>query len=363
LLTDFYFQEGIISDGDGEYLPGVDNCVWIIAPQGADRIYLEFRFFDMSPDYHYNIVNVDVCQDVFCTSSSPLKGSPFMQTPGASPFRDIATASTGFVRVSFPAIWSGHTQARFVLYYSTDVSRNSVPSGLITGSWHYVSAVVESVNQSSFSASIYVNGTLFVGPAYSLMEASSGLAFAGHSGIALGRSYPMSAPFGYFMGFVDELLVIDRVILGYEVLSVMNMSCSKVPQTIMCFSFDRATVSMNGSIYDGGSGWPSKAVSVSQDRFQPWCITRNDGGALSAYYTSYLLPFATSWGFCTSKARLPGVDFDYDAQTLNLLTKTIENKNHEFSLKNLPGCSNIPLIVSNNTAGRYVYKFIREKNK
>ncbi len=308
----------------------------------------------MSPDYQYNIVNIDVCQDVTCTSYSALAGSPFMQTPGASPFREIATAPTGFVRVRFPAIWSGHTQARFVLYYRTDFSKNNVPSGLITGSWHYVSAVVEPVNETSISASIYVNGTLFAGPAFSLLEVLSGRSFAGHSGIALGRSFPMSAPFGYFMGFVDELLVVDRAIVGHELVSVMKMSCSKVPKTTLCFSFDRATVSMNGSIYDHGSDWPSHAVSVSQDRFQPWCITRNDGGVLASYFASYLLPYAISWGFCTSKARLPGVDFEYDAQTLDLLSRSIEGKNHEFRLKNLPGCSNAPLIIAHNTAGRYV---------
>jgi hypothetical protein len=332
----------------------------MIAPPGAGRIGLEFLFFDMSPDYQYNLVQIDVCQDVTCTSSSPLPGSPFDQTPGASPLRGIATAPTGFVRVSFPAIWSGHTQARFVLYYSTDLARNSVPSGLITGSWHHVSAVVESFNKSSFSVSIFVNGSLFAGPAYSLLKASSGLAFAGQSGIALGRSFPLSAPFGYFMGFVDELLVSDRAISGFEVVSIMNLSCSEVPKTVLCFSFDGDTVSRDGSIYDHGSVWPSQAVSVSQDRFQPWCITRNDGGVLATYFASYLVPYAISWGFCTSKARLPGVDFDYDAQTLELLTRKIERENHEFHLKTLTGCSNVPLIIANNTAERYfkVYRFI-----
>jgi hypothetical protein len=323
----------------------------MIAPTGVDHIYLQFLFFDMRPDEYYNVVEIDICNDVTCTSSSPLPGSPFSHTLGAVPLRDKVTAPTGFVRVHFPAIWSGHTQARFVLYYSTNLTWNTVPSGLIAGSWHYVSAIVESVNDS-FSTSIYVNGTLFAGPVYSSLEASSNLAFAGLSGIAIGRSYPMSSPFGYFKGFVDELSVVDQVILENELVSNMKIPCSKIPRTIFCFSFDRDTISMNGSIYDRGSSLPSQAVSVSQDRFLPWCITRNDGGELFYDMTSFVLPYALSWGFCTSKARLPGVNFDYDAEPLDRLTRIFEQRSHEFHLKELPGCSNIPLIIAHNTAER-----------
>jgi hypothetical protein len=272
--------------------------------------------------------------------------------PDSSPVRDIATAPTGFVRVSFPAIWAGHTQARFVLYYNTDPTRNNVPPGLITSSWHYVSAVVKTINESTFSASIYVNGTLIAGPVYSFLKDSSGLAFAGQTGIALGRNYPMSAPFGYFMGLVDELIVMDQSISGTDVMSIMKISCFNVPQTVLCFSFDRSTLSKNGSILDIGSGLPSHAVAVSQDKFLPWCITRNDGGNLLLDISSNLHPYGLSWGFCTSKARLPGAGFEYDSNTLDALKGTFEEVTNEFHLKNLSGCSNIPLIIDGNTAGR-----------
>ncbi len=333
--------------------------MWVIAPPGADLIHLEFLFFDMGPDYIYNNVVIDMCYDITCSDSSPLPGSPFEMHAGASPLRDIASATTGFVRVSFPAVGSEHTQARFVLYYSTDSAKKKNPPELSINSWHYIAAVVESVDESSFSASIYVNGTIIAGPAYFLFEDRSGLAFAlaGQSGIALGRSQPMSAPFGYFTGKVDELLAVDRNMLGDEMGLIMNMSCSNVPHTLLCYTFDRTTVSANGSLQDLGSGLSSHAVAVRQDRFMPWCITRNDGGQL-VLDSLGTIPYAVSWGFCTSKALLPGVGFSYDANALDFLSKTVEKDSYEFNLKELPGCSNIPLIIESNTAGRCVCYFL-----
>jgi hypothetical protein len=324
----------------------------MIAPPGADRVHLKFLFFDMSPEYSYNLVVIDVCQDIVCSSFSSLPGSPFDMTPYTSPPRDIATSSTGFVRIKFPAAWSGHTQARFVLYYNTDSAKNNVASGLITNSWHYVSAVVRTMNESIFSASVYVNGTLFAGPVYSRLKGTSGFAFAGQSGIAIGRSYPMSAPFGYFNGYMDELVVMDRIILGSDLTLIMKSSCSEVPQTVLCFSFDSATVSTNGSITDLSSGFPTHAVTVSQDRFLPWCITRSDGGNLVLNYGGLNEPYERSWGFCTTKPRLPGSGFDYEANTFELLSGTLGGISDDYQLKNLTACSNIPVIIAGNTAGR-----------
>jgi hypothetical protein len=232
----------------------------------------------------------------------------------------------------------------------------------MTTSWHYVSAVVESINHSTFSASIYVNGTLFAGPAYLQSDGSPGVAFAGQSGIALGRNYPMSAPFGYLIGSIDELIVMDRIVSGDETISIMNISCSKVPQTVLCLSFDRTTMSTNGSVQDLGSGWPSHAVSVNQDRFLPWCMTRNDGGNLLLDYLGPPQAYDLSWGFCTSKARLPGAGFDYEPKILDLFRTTLEEISNEFQLRNLPGCSNIPLIILQNSAGRYGYQFILKES-
>jgi hypothetical protein len=311
----------------------------------------------MSPDYIYNFVEIDVCTDVSCASSTPLQGSPFLSLPGSPAFRDIATASTGFVRVTFPAIWSGHRQARFVLHYKTDSATfndNNVRPGLVTNSWHYVSAVVDVMNESTFSASIYVNGTLFAGPVYSFLEDSTGLAFAGQSGIALGRSYPMSAPYGYFMGYMDEFLIIDGVISAHNVELNMKTSCANVPQTLLCITFDRKTVLTNASFQVFGIGQQFSAAPVNQDRFLPWCITRNDGGNLVLNYITNNFPYDKSWGFCTRKVRLPGLAFNYDPEILlSLLEEPLEPISGLLHLKtNLPGCSNFPLVISRNTAGR-----------
>ena len=225
---------------------------------------------------------------------------------------------------------------------------NNFRSGLRTGSWHYISAVVEPINDISNSASVYVNGTLFAGP-FLFSRNASGLAFAGQYGISLGRSYPMSAPFGYFEGYVDELMVVDRIMLGS-----LEVPCSAVPETILCYSFDKATVMANGSFHDLGSGQPSNAVPVSQDRFLPWCITMNDDGELVIDDFLPEQPYGVlSWGFCTSKARLPGAGYDYDAEMLSsLLSDELEIGFDEFRLKNLPGCSNTPLVFDGNNAGR-----------
>ena len=360
MSTEPSFQEGIISDGDGKYLAGSQSCQWTIAPPGASNINLQFTFFDMSPDYIYNQVYIDICHDVACTESIAFPNSPFELLPGSSPILDIGSASTGFVRVRFPAKWSGHTQARFALYYSTDLNAKTGSSGINTGSWHHVSAVIESMNESSFSASVYINGTLFVGPFYSSQQNKSGLSFAGESGIAIGRSYPMSAPFGYFKGYIDELVVMDRII---NLTSLMKTSCMNVAQTALCFSFDRATVTANG-FRDLGTVPPANAVTVNQDRFLPWCITRNDGGELVLFNVQQEYPFGLSWGFCTDVAYLPGRGYDYDAETLyKQWGETFEGNTTDFNLKNIPGCSNIPLIIDGNTAGRYVLEFYaKERN-
>ena len=303
----------------------------------------------MTPDTAYGKVVIDECSDDTCTDATPFSGSPFKTSSTPHQIYDLGTTSTGFVRVGFPAQWSGHTQARFVLYYNTNLtSMNLVRSGLPKGSWHYISAMVEPINENSNSASVYVNGTLFAGPVFFLRNAS-GLAFAGQHGISLGRSYPMSAPFGYFKGYIDELMVVDRIISAS-----LEVSCSAVPETILCYSFDKATVLANGSFYDLGIGQSSNAVPVSQDRFLPWCITMSDGGELVIDDFLPEEPYGVlSWGFCTSKARLPGAGLNYDAEMLNsLLSEEYEKGFDEFRLKNLPGCSNAPLIFDGNVAGR-----------
>ena len=126
-------------------------------------------------------------------------------------------------------------------------------------------------------------------------------------------------------------------------------------RTILCFSFDRSTVLMNGSLQGLGAEWQPQANPVSQNRFQPWCSTRNDGGELMVYYNGFAQAYDHSWGFCTSKARLPGAGYNYDDGNLSFLTETFNKVSSEFKLEDLTGCSNIPLILKGNTAGRWVH--------
>ena len=350
-------QQGAVSDGDGQILPGSDNCEWIIAPVGAESIELHFEFFDMTPDYNYDYVVIDVCSDVECSTSTALTGSPFKSFPNNAPVLDLPTASSGFVRVSYPTIWSGHTQARFVLRYvgvSSRLLANATCPGLYMDSWIHLSVVVEGINSSAFGASMYVNGTLVAGPIYGSHVTESGSPFAGESGAALGRVFPMSSPFGYFSGGMDNLVLISKSLSGPDLDKLARSACAHVPQAISCFSFERSLISMNGTFVDTGCCEPADAIPVSEDKFLPWCVTRNDDGyILVEDITSELLvEFEQSWGFCTNQTRVPGLDFDYVAEELGSLQSMLSDESNVLGLTDLSGCTRIPLLLEGNSAKR-----------
>lgn len=74
-------QNGTISDGDGPYIPGEDDCSWIIAPTGARSIHLvisklELGGLDSSDNEELRIV---VCKDMECINPVDIAGSPFDQ--------------------------------------------------------------------------------------------------------------------------------------------------------------------------------------------------------------------------------------------------------------------------------------------
>jgi hypothetical protein len=48
IFTGHDLQAGTISDGDGPYIPGVDNCTWLIAPSGATKLAIAFSKFQVS---------------------------------------------------------------------------------------------------------------------------------------------------------------------------------------------------------------------------------------------------------------------------------------------------------------------------
>ena len=352
----FIWQQGIISEGDGQLLPGADNCEWMIAPVGAETVDLHFEHFDMSPDYNYYHVVIDVCSDIKCSASQPLTGSPFKSNPSSNPIRNLPTASSGFVRVRFPWGWSGHAQARFVLHYSA--ASSSIPSnplcpGLRMGSWIHVSAVFQAVNASSFTGSLYANGTLLAGSTFDSQTAEAGIPFAGKSGAALGRAYPMSVPLGYFSGCVDNLILMNRSLSDPELAKLARSECADLPEATLCFSFDMISRSANGAFKDAGCCEPANAVPVSQDRFLPWCVTRHDNGAVLAQdIADKPMAYEQSWGFCTNQTRVPGQGFNYDVEVLSSLQPMLEDEFHVLNLTDLPGCSRIPLMLEGNSAKR-----------
>jgi hypothetical protein len=306
----------------------------------------------MSPDFNYNTVTIDVCQDIQCVSFQPLPGSPFKMALATSPVPVLPPVPKGIVRVGFPAWWSGHTQARFVLRYSSNLGNKTRPCpGIRAGSWNHLSAVIESRPGGSLAARFYVNGTLMFGPSVSNSSETRKLTIAGEYGLALGRVYPMSSPYGYLNGSLDEFTVFNRSLSQVEVQQSMWQNCSaglRDLDPLVCFSFDRSSVAANQSFKDFGRGGASNAVPVQSDRFLPWCSTRDDGGSLMVLQSSNLAgPYGLSWGFCTQKPYLPGREHDYDQAELAAFAE-VESP----SLEELPGCSNVPLILDSNAAGR-----------
>jgi hypothetical protein len=315
-------------------------------------ITLNFSFFNTEPDT-VQTVSIDECLDITCSDATPLYGSPyrFLAESLYSDSEDLPLVATGFARVTYTSVWSGHTQARFVLSYTSDSKTVGVQvcNGLRPNTWHHVAAVIEIVSDTVL-ARLYVNGSL-VAATNTAKAVGSGLMLAGGGGVALGRAHPMSAPFGHFSGLVDELSVLNRSLSEGELASAMMIPCRNRSDTVLCFSFDRDT-SLEAFV-DSGGGQQSNAIPVVGDKFLPWCRTSDDGGNLLIQHTGYyatVVPYGPSWGFCTDEIRLPGLGFDYDAPQLSI-GKNISNFG---ALGTLPGCVNLPLVVQGNVARRYV---------
>jgi hypothetical protein len=342
-------QEGIVTDGDGPYRPGIDSCVWIIAPAGARSITLNFSFFNTIPDT-VQTVSIDSCLDVLCNKPTPLSGSPYRYLPESlnSNFANLPLVTTGIARVTYLSMWSGHTQARFVLSYTSGSKLEGTCSGLRPTAWNYVAAVLKVVGDAIL-ARLYVNGTL-VAATSAPKPVDFNLMLAGGGGMALGRAHPMSAPFGHYSGLIDELSIFNRSLSEAELILSMNTSCNNITDAVSCFSFD-LDLSYGGSAFvDSGSGEPSDAIAVAADKFLPWCSTRDDGGSLLIEVSSSVFQYGLSWGFCTEKIRLPGLGFDYNPDQL-FIGNSISNFG---DLVALPGCVNLPLVVQGNVARRCV---------
>ena len=76
------FQKGVVTDGDGPYIPGIDDCTWIIAPDGASTIYLTFSTLILGGAGGNDPETLELasCNDIACTSPIIILGSPYAQT-------------------------------------------------------------------------------------------------------------------------------------------------------------------------------------------------------------------------------------------------------------------------------------------
>ena len=354
-------QEGVISDGDG---PIVGGCNWIIAPSQAQRIDLKFQFFDMDPDSTHMYVTIDLCSDISCADPSPWSGSPFrIQATVLAALGNWQAAPSGFVRVGFSCDWAGHSQSRFVLLYRTSIAANSSSSCIPPGSWNHIAATIDTSGSNSV-AKIFLNGTLLADPV--LLKSSFEIVLSGEAGIAIGRVFPMSTPFGYLSGDLDELAVWYRSLSNEEVAMSILMSCNNpidsLSDAFLCFSFEIDTLTHSGSFKDIGHGKPSDANPVDGDKFLPWCVTREDSGLLLVSPDGEgcePYPDDQSWGFCTQQPFLPGKGFNYDFNEVLPFSSPHAIEYNVSMLTNLTGCMRTPLVLDGNVAGRYGVSLLR----
>ena len=62
--------------------------------------------------------------------------------------------------------------------------------------------------------------------------------------------------------------------------------------------------------------------------------------------------YEQSWGFCTDKAYLPGLGFDYDADVLASFSLLQSESSQLHILLDLPSCVNAAIVLEGNSAGR-----------
>jgi hypothetical protein len=283
-------QQGTITDGDGSYTPGVDDCSWLIAPPGAKQLQLTFSKLEFGGDggEDNEKLEIVVCKDRGCTEFQHIPGSPFDKRSDAllsynCTFRiDLIYKNSGFtqfppqnakllcvitmdpinasiVRIRFSSSTSTHSTARFVIHYKTVPDSPSELDCLgVKGQvrdepriWHHTSAVVTGINCTHIKASIYVNGSLKASLETEMISSNTqcpalSLMLTGDSGIAVGRADTTNAPpvlgrfqlvymdtsrskpgaDSFWAGDLDELKIWNTSKNGAELYFQVNMSCS-----------------------------------------------------------------------------------------------------------------------------------------
>jgi hypothetical protein len=282
-------QQGTITDGDGSYTPGVDDCSWLISPPGAKQLQLTLSKLELGGDggEDNEMLEIVVCKDSGCTEFQHILGSPFDKRSNVLFNYDcnlgidlIYKNPSGFtrfppqnakllcvitmdpinasiVRIRFTSSSSTHSTARFVIHYKT-VPEPPLDCLGVKGHlrdepriWHYASAVVTGINCTHIRAGIYVNGSLKTSLETEMISSNSqcpalSLMLTGDSGIAIGRADTTKAPpvlgrfqliymdtsrskpgaDSFWAGDLDELKIWNSSKNGADIFSQVNTSCS-----------------------------------------------------------------------------------------------------------------------------------------
>jgi hypothetical protein len=284
-----FHQQGTITDGDGPYTPGVDDCTWLIAPPGAKQLQLTLSKLELGGDggEDNDMLEIVICKDRGCTEFQHITGSPFdkrsetlysydcnlgidliyKNPSGFTQFPPqnakllcviiMDPINASFVRIRFSSSSSTHSTARFVIHYKT-VPDSPVDCLGVKGHirdepriWHHASAVVTGINCTHIRACIYVNGSLKAMLETEMISSNSqcpalSLMLTGDSGIAVGRADTTKAPpvlgrfqlfymdtsrskpgaDSFWAGDLDELKIWNSSKNGAELHFQVNTSCS-----------------------------------------------------------------------------------------------------------------------------------------
>ena len=317
---------------------------------------MKFLFFDVFPDPTNMYVTINECTDPSCSSYSSLLDSTAVSVVSGY---EVKASKTGVVKITFGFIWSGHSQARFVLAYTSGNNGNSsypTCNGLAPNFWNHIALVVKQVNSTSISALIYINGTVV---AESFGPVGPFIGFSRADGLAIGRVEPKSKPYGYLNGSLDELVFWNRSLSQEEVAASMYRVCKDQDEPLLCHSFDHAALSAPGKFEDHSGIQSSDAVMVVDDRYMPWCSTRGDEGMLLISATKVCTSYEKSWGLCTDRVHLPGMGFEYDSHELLATAENMRNGSSIRAVASMPGCLSISLTLSGNVAGRLCFHCLR----
>ncbi len=287
---DILFQQhGTITDGDGSYIPGVDDCSWLIAPPDANQVQLTLSKLELGGDggEDNDMLEIVICKDRGCAEFQHIPGSPFDKrsdvlfsyncTFGIDLINKNPSGFTQFppqnakllcvitmdpinasiVRIRFSSSTSIHSTARFVIHYKT-VPESSLDCLGVKGQlrdepriWHHASAVVTGINCTHVRACMYVNGSLKTSLETEMISSNSqcpalSLTLTGDSGLAIGRADTTNAPpvlgrfqliymdtsrskpgaDSFWAGDLDELKIWNSSKNGTELFFQVNTSCS-----------------------------------------------------------------------------------------------------------------------------------------